>query len=1218
MGRHIWFHALLSSSLLTLSLLPKTYAAANPIHATLPHLTLTTSGIPQNGSALTIHASCAPSSSYNMEYQFWLQTNQGWSMIQDYSSKTSVKIPLKDGSYVVAVYMLPKEAVSTHQWMQAQVKTVVVNVGSHVHLTSPYTGTAQQPLTFQANSMNLIQPVYQFWIQTPTGQWVSSGAYQSQGTFEYVPAEPGTYHVITYAKDPAAPNSWKDSVWSAVHTFTVAPADVEVASITTHLANPLPALNNVNAVLLGTNAIITATVKDAQGNPLADVPVEFTLTNDSNPQDHVTLSQGLSTQVTTNAQGLAQTVLSVTNPEDTQPSALISNSSAVTQITYQVSVPAAPDVLTTGQVLFAAVREKGTVVTHASGPVETTEQLGNHLYALQYALEQQTASSQGEPLSLALSAQFVLPSPTTASTTVTLNQDSGSYGPLATWNPPTITIPQGFSSATVDLSQLDLSRGSTFSMIYTPSDGSAPYVRKITGPVMESSVGIQIPAQESGGTLLFGLSAPSIVDSQDTAGINISKITWRSISGANETIPVPEADERWQTSAVSYTSATPLPSNQAQSYLGSYYNGQASYVFRVPVYPQIGDGVIEESLDNHVISDFLVPSVNNGTNQNVLGTPGAVIPVTPLMMKANPSVTMTSGNAVESQLDGMVEFTGHLQIPGVSVTGPLLHSFAAFVAAPSGPVLKSSLAIAGQQIVVTAKITDAFGNPAPLGTPVKWSVSNPHVLIINQDNEINAEGTAQLILSAPDSESTVVRAQASGYETQLVDKVASGSSLSLTWLPLHIVFTSSRGITYTTSSRNSIISVPEEDLNTRHAYLAGVKVFAGQDTIQGFGLSVSDNGSSDQVIERTNDQGIATWPMSSDHITSQQWTIKSRSNSQGILYIDGMPDAGEGGIGSFGEIVIPVKWQQLGQPSLTWAVSPPQSAAVGTPAAFTVLALNQTGNPFINEPVTFSLLGQQSAKLSTGSAITNAQGEAQVWVSGGTAGEDDTILAQIPQSQTVLSTPLSWVTPFGPSALVPESLQLNASNEPNTLTVNFSRNVDPMSVLANGSQFKVTDMLTGMSYQIQSAYVSGTQVILTLSSSNPAVTAQDGIALQVVPVIKDGVEEAVTDNYQRTAQSNLVTLFSPSSPQITVSAQNGMMNVSIANNGSNIPSGQSVVIMPASVGGSINNMAPGQPDVLMTSSTAALDSWQVPFRDNGTSLVTYSISFDGKTVSILA
>ncbi|WP_020376037.1 triple tyrosine motif-containing protein [Sulfobacillus thermosulfidooxidans] len=139
-------------------------------------------------------------------YQFWVHgPNNRWSMVQNYSSDSQLTLKnLKAGSYVVAVYALDTQQYRQHAFDQAYYYTTVLNVGSSVHLTLPDNATIGQSIDIEANASGLTDPVYQFWIKSPSGQWSQSGAYGTN-QYQFTPNQSGNYTIVVYAKDPDAP-----------------------------------------------------------------------------------------------------------------------------------------------------------------------------------------------------------------------------------------------------------------------------------------------------------------------------------------------------------------------------------------------------------------------------------------------------------------------------------------------------------------------------------------------------------------------------------------------------------------------------------------------------------------------------------------------------------------------------------------------------------------------------------------------------------------------------------------------------------------------------------------------------------------------------------------------------------------------------------------------------------------------------------------------------
>ncbi|MCL5116933.1 MAG: protease pro-enzyme activation domain-containing protein [Firmicutes bacterium] len=173
--------------------------------------------VPQ-GTALTISTSATQSGGTSpIDYQFWIHgPNDRWTVAQDYSPESQLALgPLSPGSYTIAVYALTQSALKNRQWNTAFYQTTVINVASQVALNLPSSASTGNLATIGATATHLTNPVYQFWIEPPTGPWQASGSYSHQGSWSFVPTVAGTYHVVVYAKDPYAPATAAFSVVSS-------------------------------------------------------------------------------------------------------------------------------------------------------------------------------------------------------------------------------------------------------------------------------------------------------------------------------------------------------------------------------------------------------------------------------------------------------------------------------------------------------------------------------------------------------------------------------------------------------------------------------------------------------------------------------------------------------------------------------------------------------------------------------------------------------------------------------------------------------------------------------------------------------------------------------------------------------------------------------------------------------------------------------------------
>ena len=268
----------MGSSMMIMSMLP----AASAFAQTAPSITLSEQGYTMAaqvspGASVTFHA--AANGITAPMYQFWVeQPNGTWTNAQNYSSNSTFTLNnVASGDYLVTAYVLSDAQLKAGDYGAATNLNTVgqqnvdgVFVDSSVKLSeSSAQLVAGKPVTLTAAASNIYNPLYQFWYETPSGQWMQSGNYQSSNTFTLTPSVSGTYKFIAYAKSPLALNDPQGALFSNSSTATVLP--VVQVGLTDSLAT-LP--NN------GTAAdTFTAAVTDPNGNPVSGVTVTFTSSN---------------------------------------------------------------------------------------------------------------------------------------------------------------------------------------------------------------------------------------------------------------------------------------------------------------------------------------------------------------------------------------------------------------------------------------------------------------------------------------------------------------------------------------------------------------------------------------------------------------------------------------------------------------------------------------------------------------------------------------------------------------------------------------------------------------------------------------------------------------------------------------------------------------------------------------------------------------------------
>lgn len=152
------------------------------------------------------------------EYQFWVHgpTNR-WRIAQGYGTQSTFTLtPAQPGSYVVVAYALTSEELAKNQYSLAQSVWNVVNVNSTVSLSGPSSAAVGQTVILAADATNITNPVYQYWVENPAGQWAPATGYTHGHQLTYTPKTPGTYVIHVYAKDPYAPSTASYAVMASV------------------------------------------------------------------------------------------------------------------------------------------------------------------------------------------------------------------------------------------------------------------------------------------------------------------------------------------------------------------------------------------------------------------------------------------------------------------------------------------------------------------------------------------------------------------------------------------------------------------------------------------------------------------------------------------------------------------------------------------------------------------------------------------------------------------------------------------------------------------------------------------------------------------------------------------------------------------------------------------------------------------------------------------
>lgn len=173
-------------------------------------------------------------------YQFWWAMQGGqWHSSGPFSFANSYTInPPRNGFLSVLVYAREfsaphNENADQQAIYEAKSDTSVIDIGdnaqnpvnpisanSFVSLSFANEVAVGNNITLNANATGITNPLYQFWFESPTNGWQSSGEYKATNTFVIPATVPGPWHVVVYARPLNAP----------LNETTTQRASLEVAS----------------------------------------------------------------------------------------------------------------------------------------------------------------------------------------------------------------------------------------------------------------------------------------------------------------------------------------------------------------------------------------------------------------------------------------------------------------------------------------------------------------------------------------------------------------------------------------------------------------------------------------------------------------------------------------------------------------------------------------------------------------------------------------------------------------------------------------------------------------------------------------------------------------------------------------------------------------------------------------------------------------------------
>ncbi len=379
----------------------------------------------------------------------------------------------------------------------------------------------------------------------------------------------------------------------------------------------------------------------------------------------------------------------------------------------------------------------------------------------EYVTSQQNSSDEGDDNRVYLSATPELLLPITAETALPeiweQNVENGASGPCSIYNDvsnETTTvqvqpIPAGLKYIRLIFDKINISPYTTMNVdIYNSESGSSLYHEEFTAAKNNSSgtSGIQIEEQfDVSSYLVISLISQGQVDtSSDGYILKRLEGVWASTNNErNDPQPIPDS-VTWTDDfdSVTYENFS-LSYEEAEKYFpadSSYLNKNFTYSYQIPMFPQTGNAYISVEDTHGNKTTFLYPTINNGSNRNILAEPEYGISA---VMIANDAVNKkagvltTDGNIaiVDAKELGSTFLKATVQVDGLKPgdlslnNGSTLYTSIQWVNVPNQDVeekIPDYFAIEGQSVTVTAQLYDKNGQKATdPGIPITFSYFDP-------------------------------------------------------------------------------------------------------------------------------------------------------------------------------------------------------------------------------------------------------------------------------------------------------------------------------------------------------------------------------------------------------------------------------------------------------------------------------------------------------------
>jgi hypothetical protein len=227
----------------------------------------------------------------NPLFEVWMKSpSGGWSLAQAYSSSPTFNwstTGLPAGSYLFSVWARDASSPAAYDAFGTALYTLTTCSAMNAAVAPPTSANVGVPVTVTGSATGCPNPLYEFWLKSPSGSWTVAQAYSSSPTFNWsTTGKPsGAYLISVWARDASSPGTFGTAPFS-YDTFGTASYSLTVAPCTGMGASAAPA----TTATAGTTVIVTGAATGCP-NPQYEFWIKY-------PNGTWTLARGYSSSQT--------------------------------------------------------------------------------------------------------------------------------------------------------------------------------------------------------------------------------------------------------------------------------------------------------------------------------------------------------------------------------------------------------------------------------------------------------------------------------------------------------------------------------------------------------------------------------------------------------------------------------------------------------------------------------------------------------------------------------------------------------------------------------------------------------------------------------------------------------------------------------------------------------------------------------------------------------